>query len=201
MVNFYTVTIFLIIYLICSINPAIEICKRKTGEDIRKLGSGNAGSANAMRVLGRILGTIVVLLDIAKVFIAYYVAGFISKMFGHSVDEQIFASLMILASIIGQCFPIYYGLRGGKGVIVGITVIAILDPRNALICAIAGLVVLIITRTPSKATLSGLLLYIIISVVMGYEYLIPILISSAIIMYKHRQSIYRILTKQENKIR
>lgn len=201
MVNFYTVTIFLIIYLICSINPAIEICKRKTGEDIRKLGSGNAGSANAMRVLGRILGTVVVLLDIAKVFIAYYIASFISKLFGHSADEQIFASIMILASIIGQCFPIYYGLRGGKGVIVGITVISILDPRNALICAIAGLVVLIFTRTPSKATLSGLLLYIIISVVMGYEYLIPILISSAIIMYKHRQSIYRILTKQENKIR
>lgn len=201
MVNFYTVSIFFIIYLICSINPAIEICKRKTGEDIRKLGSGNAGSANAMRVLGRILGTVVVLLDIAKVFIAYYIASFVSKLFGHSPDEQIFASIMILASIIGQCFPIYYGLRGGKGVIVGITVISILDPRNALICAIAGLVVLIITRTPSKATLSGLLLYIIISVVMGYEYLIPILISSAIIMYKHRQSIYRILTKQENKIR
>jgi len=201
MVNFYTVTIFLIIYLICSINPAIEICKRKTGEDIRKLGSGNAGSANAMRVLGRILGTVVIILDIAKVFLAIYIAEFVSKLFGHNPDEQIFASIVILASVIGQCFPIYYGLRGGKGVIVGITVISILDPKNALICALAGLVVLIFTRTPSKATLSGLLLYIIISVVMGYKYLVPILISSAIIMYKHRQSIYRILTKQENKIR
>lgn len=201
MVNFYTVTIFLIIYFICSINPAIEICKRKTGEDIRKLGSGNAGSANAMRVLGRILGTVVVLLDIAKVFLAYYIAGFVSKLFGNNPDDQIFASILILAAVIGQCFPIYYGLRGGKGVIVGITVISILDPKNALICALAGLVVLIFTKTPSKATLSSLLLYIIISIVMGYEYLIPVLISSAIIMYKHRQSIYRILTKQENKIR
>ena len=49
--NFYTVCIFIITYLICSINPAIIICKLKTGEDIRKLGSGNAGTANAMRIL------------------------------------------------------------------------------------------------------------------------------------------------------
>ena len=52
----YMVVAFIITYLICSVNPAIEICKLKTGEDIRKLGSGNAGTANAMRVLGKPLG-------------------------------------------------------------------------------------------------------------------------------------------------
>lgn len=200
MVNLYTITIFLIIYLICSINPAIEICKKKTGEDIRKLGSGNAGSANAMRVLGRLLGMVVVVLDVAKVFFAYYLAVFISKLFGHDANEIIFINIFILASVIGHCFPIYYKLKGGKGVIVGITVVSILDPKNALICAIAGVLVLIFTRIPSKSALFGLLLYVIISLVMGYEYLICILISSGIIMFKHRQSIYRILTKQEEKI-
>ena len=50
-INIYTVLTFLFTYFVCSINPAIEICKKKTGQDIRKLGSGNAGSANAMRVL------------------------------------------------------------------------------------------------------------------------------------------------------
>lgn len=199
MVNLYTVTIFLIIYLICSINPAIEICKKKTGEDIRKLGSGNAGCVNAMRVLGRLLGFVVIILDATKVIISYYLAALVSKLFGHSAGDITFINIFILASVIGHCFPIYYKLRGGKGVVVGITVLAILDPRNALICVIAGLVILIITRTASKAALSGLVLYVIISLVMGYEYLTCVLISAAIIMYKHRQSIYRILTKQEEK--
>ena len=199
MVNLYTVTIFLIIYLICSINPAIEICKKKTGEDIRKLGSGNAGCVNAMRVLGRLLGFLVIVLDAAKTIVAYCLASGVAKLFGNSAGDIIFIDIFILASIIGHCFPIYYKLRGGKGIVVGITVLAILDPRNALICVIAGLVVLIFTKTASKATLSGLVLYVIISLVMGYEYLTCMLISAAIIMYKHRQSIYRILTKQEEK--
>ena len=68
----YTVIIFLIAYFICSINPAIIICKLKTGEDIRRLGSGNTGTANTMRVLGKPLGILVTILDICKVFITLF---------------------------------------------------------------------------------------------------------------------------------
>lgn len=200
MINFYTVSIFLIIYLICSINPAMEICKRKTGEDIRKLGSGNAGSANAMRVLGRLLGTVVILLDIAKVFVAFFAALLIAKLMGHSMDVT-FQFIFIIASVIGHCYPIYYGLRGGKGVIVGITVMAILEPQTALICGISGLLVMLFTRTVAMGTLAGLILYIIISVVTGQPYLIAVLIASAIIMFKHRANIFRIVTRQESKFK
>ncbi len=198
MINFYTVCIFLVIYLICSVNPAIIICKKKTGEDIRKLGSGNAGSANAMRVLGRLLGLVVVILDIAKVFLSYYIAIFISKLFNHEIDVT-FKTIFILASVIGHCFPVYYGFRGGKGVIVGITVMAILEPQTAIICVISGLIVMLFTRTVAIGTLSGLVLYVIIALVTGHDYLTAVIISSLIIMFKHRQSIQRILTKQEHK--
>lgn len=198
MINFYTVCIFLVIYLICSVNPAIIICKKKTGEDIRKLGSGNAGSANAMRVLGRLLGLVVVILDIAKVFVSYYIAIFISKLFNHEIDVT-FKTIFILASVIGHCFPVYYGFRGGKGVIVGITVMAILEPQTAIICVISGLIVMLFTRTVAIGTLSGLVLYVIIALVTGHDYLTAVIISSLIIMFKHRQSIQRILTKQEHK--
>ena len=198
MINFYTVCIFLVIYLICSVNPAIIICKKKTPEDIRKLGSGNAGSANAMRVLGRLLGLVVVILDIAKVFLSYYIAIFISKLFNHEIDVT-FKTIFILASVIGHCFPVYYGFRGGKGVIVGITVMAILEPQTAIICVISGLIVMLFTRTVAIGTLSGLVLYVIIALVTGHGYLTAVIISSLIIMFKHRQSIQRILTKQEHK--
>ena len=200
MINLYTVLTFLIVYFICSINPAIEICKRKTGEDIRKLGSGNAGTANAMRVLGTPLGILVIILDEVKVFVSFFIMLLISKLFGNSVDTT-FKTIFILASIIGHCFPIYYGFRGGKGVIVGITTVAIFDPTNAVICIIAGLLVLLFTRTVSMGTLAGSILYLIISFVNRYDYIVAVLIAEAIVMFKHRSSIYRILTKQEQKFK
>jgi glycerol-3-phosphate O-acyltransferase len=200
MINLYTVLTFLIVYFICSINPAIEICKRKTGEDIRKLGSGNAGTANAMRVLGTPLGILVIILDEVKVFVSFFIMLLISKLFGNGVDTT-FKTIFILASIIGHCFPIYYGFRGGKGVIVGITTVAIFDPTNAVICIIAGLLVLLFTRTVSMGTLAGSILYLIISFVNRYDYIVAVLIAEAIVMFKHRSSIYRILTKQEQKFK
>lgn len=200
MINLYTVLTFLIVYFICSINPAIEICKRKTGEDIRKLGSGNAGTANAMRVLGTPLGILVIILDEVKVFVSFFIMLLISKLFGNSVDTT-FKTIFILASIIGHCFPICYGFRGGKGVIVGITTVAIFDPTNAVICIIAGLLVLLFTKTVSMGTLAGSILYLIISFVNRYDYIVAVLIAEAIVMFKHRSSIYRILTKQEQKFK
>ena len=201
MLDLYTIAIFLIMYLICSINPAIIICKLKTGEDIRKLGSGNAGSANAMRVLGKPLGLVVVIFDVLKVFAAYYICAWIAKIFSHSQDEVTFKVVFILATVIGHVFPVYYHFKGGKGVIVGVTVIFILEPQNAIICIVASLLIFLYTKTPAKATLSGLILYVIISLVKVHEYLLPVLISSAIIMFKHRSNIYRIITKQEEKIK
>ena len=126
----YMVVAFIITYLICSVNPAIEICKLKTGEDIRKLGSGNAGTANAMRVLGKTLGTVVIICDILKVFISLAIVYFIVKIFKQDISVML-KSVFILAAVIGHCYPIYYKFRGGKGVIVGMTTAFILDAKTA----------------------------------------------------------------------
>lgn len=197
--NFYIILIFLITYLICSINPAIEICKRKTGEDIRNLGSGNAGSANAMRVLGRVFGTLVIVLDIIKVFLSYFITSKMTKMFGYTTDMTTFKNVFILASIIGHCFPVYYKFRGGKGVIVGMSIASILEPKIAIICIISALIIMIFTRTIAKGTIAGTMLYAIIALVMGYDYIVAVAIAVAIILFKHRASIQRILAKQEQK--
>lgn len=195
----YIILIFSITYLICSVNPAIEICKRKTGEDIRKLGSGNAGTANAMRVLGRVLGTIVILLDIGKVFLSYTIAVWITHRFGYSTEMTTFKTVLILATIIGHCFPIYYKFMGGKGVVVGMTLMAILDTKIVIICVISALVVMLATRTVAKGTLAGTILYFIISFVLGCDNIAAVTVGTAIVIFKHRQSIQRILTKQEHK--
>lgn len=197
--TFYKIVIFLITYLICSINPAIEICKRKTGEDIRKLGSGNAGTANAMRVLGKPLGTIVVLLDIGKVFFSYFIVTNVGNFFNMDVNVTL-KSVFIFATIVGHCFPLYYGFKGGKGVIVGITTAVILDKKIALVCIIAGGIVILVTRTVAMGTLSGLALYVIMTIVMMPNYIFPIIVISLIVMFKHRANIQRMIAKQEEKL-
>lgn len=196
--NIYTIILFLISYFICSVNPAIIICKWKTGEDIRRLGSGNAGTANTMRVLGRPLGILVTMLDIVKVILTLFIGSKLMKIGGEQITENL-KNAVILGVIFGHCFPIYYGFRGGKGVIVGITLIAVLDPKIAIICTISALLVIWFTRTVSIGTLAGVILYIIIAIVMQYEYLMAVMISAAIVIFKHRQSIQRILTRQEGK--
>ena len=197
--SIYSIVVFIITYLICSINPAIEICKKKTGEDIRKLGSGNAGTANAMRVLGKPLGTVVVIFDILKVFLSFFICLQIGKIFNQDTERTL-KSVFIVATVIGHCFPAYYGFRGGKGVIVGITSAVILNKKIALVCIIVGVIIIAITRTVSMGTLSGLGLYLIMTLVMMPEYTLPIVIVSLIVMLKHRMNIQRMIAKQETKL-
>lgn len=195
----YMVVAFTITYLICSVNPAIEICKLKTGEDIRKLGSGNAGTANAMRVLGKPLGTVVIICDILKVFISLAIVYVIGKIFKQDISVML-KSVFILAAVIGHCYPIYYKFRGGKGVIVGMTTAFILDAKTALICMIVGVIVILITRTVAMGTLIGTIVYVVITIFSVKECVIPVIIACSIIMFKHRANIKRILTRQEEKI-
>ncbi len=195
----YMVVAFIITYLICSVNPAIEICKLKTGEDIRKLGSGNAGTANAMRVLGKTLGTVVIICDILKVFISLAIVYVIGKIFKQDISVML-KSVFILAAVIGHCYPIYYKFRGGKGVIVGMTTAFILDAKTALICMIVGVIVILITRTVAMGTLIGTIVYVVITIFSVKECVIPVIIACSIIMFKHRANIKRILTRQEEKI-
>ena len=195
----YMVVAFIITYLICSVNPAIEICKLKTGEDIRKLGSGNAGTANAMRVLGKTLGTVVIICDILKVFISLAIVYVIGKIFKQDISVML-KSVFILAAVIGHCYPIYYKFRGGKGVIVGMTTAFILDAKTALICMIVGVIVILITRTVAMGTLIGTIVYVVITIFSVKECVIPVIIACSIIMFKHRANINRILTRQEEKI-
>lgn len=197
--NISTIIAFLTTYLICSINPAIEICKKKTGEDIRKLGSGNAGSANAMRVLGKPLGILVIILDISKVFLSYLIIFIIAKILKQDISDTLRAGF-ILGSVIGHCYPIYYGFKGGKGVIVGMAVAFILNPKSAIICIISGAIVILITRTVAMGTLFGTIVYIIMALFNSVANIIPILIATAIIMFKHKNNIKRIITKQEEKL-
>lgn len=196
---FTVLIIFVLTYLICSINPAIILCYLKKGQDIRNLGSGNAGTSNSIRILGKILGATVFILDILKVVIAYFIICQIGVVFKQNLEVIHYAMFMI-AAIVGHCFPIYYKFKGGKGVATMLVVGMLINVPIALICIGIGLVIILITRTVSIGSLIGIILYTFIVLFKLPEFIAPVLITSSIIIFKHKANILRIIQGKENKI-
>lgn len=194
------VTIFLIAYLISAINPSIIIGKRLKGIDIRNEGSGNAGTTNAIRTLGTGLGILVFMLDIVKVLISYAVIYLLSILFSFAFTENL-KSIYIVGSVIGHCYPIYYGFKGGKGVTTFLVSMMIVDYRATLVCLVVGLIIIALTRWVSLGSLSGVVLSLILGIFIetSFNYMF-VAIAVLIICIRHRENIKRIINKTENKL-
>jgi len=122
----------LIAYLLGSINTSILVSKLFGVKDIRKEGSGNAGATNTLRIVGKKAAIFVVIGDALKGIIAVFVARFINNVvFGPQADySTYFAAVMV---VVGHVFPLYFGFKGGKGIMTSIAVIFVLDFKIALI--------------------------------------------------------------------
>lgn len=194
------VMIFLIAYLVAGINPSIIIGKRLKGIDIRNQGSGNAGATNAIRTLGTGLGILVFLLDIIKVLISYGIICIIFALFSFEFTENL-KSMYIIASVIGHCYPIYYGFKGGKGVTAFLVSMMLVDYKATLVCLVVSLIIIIATRWVSLGSISGVILVLILGLFMNtnYNYLI-VAIASLVIIVRHRKNIERIINKTESKL-
>lgn len=194
------VTIFLIAYFISAVNPSIIIGKRLKGIDIRKEGSGNAGTTNAIRTLGTGLGILVFILDIVKVLISYGVIYILSILFSFTFTENLKA-IYIVGSVIGHCYPIYYGFKGGKGVTTFLVSMMIVDYRAALVCLVVGLIIIALTRWVSLGSLSGVVLSLILGIFLetNFNYMF-VAIAVLIICIRHRENIKRIMKGTENKL-
>lgn len=135
-------------YLMAGINFSIIVCKLKTGKDIRTMGSGNAGLTNTMRVLGKPAAGIVLIGDVSKAALAVLAVRLCFLWIG-GVNTADFAAQMkwveymaVFMAIVGHCFPLYYGFKGGKGVLAAISGIFVLDWRIA--CILLGIFIVIV---------------------------------------------------------
>ena len=133
--------VFVCAYLICAINPAIILSKKVIGTDIRKVGSGNAGTTNAIRTMGKGWGILVFLLDSFKVVVAYWVMLIIAHLFGDGITAAS-KSFYLVGAIIGHCYPVYYEFKGGKGVAAMIIACSFIAPKPALVCIIVGVIII-----------------------------------------------------------
>lgn len=128
-----TFTVIVMGYLIGSISPAIIISRKKFKTDVREHYSKNAGATNSTRVMGKKWGAIVVLIDGFKPTITVLIAwSFTFIKISNPDFQNLFKESYIyfsgLAAIIGHCWPIYFGFRGGKGAASALGLLLIINP-------------------------------------------------------------------------
>jgi glycerol-3-phosphate acyltransferase PlsY len=200
----YAVLAFVLAYLLGSIPSAVWIGKRLHNIDVREHGSGNAGTTNTIRVLGWAAGIPVLLIDIAKGWLAAML-----PVFFHLANNgtALMTDLQLIAGIVaitGHIFPLFAGFRGGKGVATVFGVFLALQPLLTLCVIAVFLVVFFITGIVSVSSMSAgvsfpvllfvffdtpSLLFKIFSIVVGVSLIIT-----------HRENIRRIWRGEEKKL-
>lgn len=136
-------------YLLGSINTSVILSKLVYKEDIRKKGSGNAGTTNALRTFGKKAAAVTLLGDFAKGILAVLLAWLIAP-----ADARELAGVIAGAgAILGHNFPLYFGFKGGKGVLTTLAVMLMLAPIPAVIALIVFIVVVAISRYVSLGSM------------------------------------------------
>ncbi len=181
-------------YLFGSLNFAIIYSKLKH-DDIRRHGSGNAGTTNVLRTYGKSAAALVFVLDILKGVIAVIITRLI-------LSDTLYDCSSALGAVLGHNFPLYYGFRGGKGVATSFAVLVVLHPPTALVAFLVFLVVVILTKYVSLASICASLGAIAASFVFCRldAFSIFCTLIGLLCIYRHKSNIKRLIDGNENKL-
>ena len=201
-------------YLLCGINTAIIVTKIKSGEDIRTLGSGNPGLTNTLRTQGKIAALFVLIGDVAKgvlsiiiVWLCFlFIAGVDARTASNGYEWVLYAAGV--SATLGHMFPVYYGFKGGKGVLVTVSVLLAINWIPAVILLGIFAVVVAITRYVSLGSCIAAALYPVAVLIFGILENNPSIIANvifsgvigAMIIIMHRENIKRLINHTEKKL-
>ena len=185
----------LVAYLLGSIPSGLWIGQYFFQKDIRQFGSGNLGSTNAFRVLGKKAGSVVLFCDVFK--------GFLAMILAMTVFKQDSLSPLWIASfaVIGHTFPLFASFKGGKAVATFAGMILAYQPLLLLYGLIIFLALLAITRMVSLTAMVTITAGVLLSLLFNDWTLTAFALAIDIfIIYRHRSNIQRILNGTENKV-
>ena len=201
----------IIAYLIGSVNFSVIISKKMAGFDVREKGSGNAGSTNVLRTVGKKAAVLTLICDFLKGVISILIAIFIGSIV-KDVNKELLVQIAGIAVVLGHTFPIFFGFKGGKGVATSLGVILMSNWQIGLICLVFALVLMALTRMVSLGSCGAAVLFPVLTLFMnenytvltdgksGKTYFIYSIILAIIVLYNHRSNIKRILNGTENKL-
>lgn len=178
-------------YFIGNISPAI-ILGKLSGVDIKKEGSGNAGTTNVLRVLGKKAAVITLVIDIGK--------GVLAVLLGSLIGGEVAAAYCAVAVFCGHIWPCLYNFKGGKGVATAFG--AIMAINWVLGLAVLGVVAVfvLLTQRMSVGSIMGAVSFPLLAYFMEPGFLIPGFIMAVIVVVKHRANIGRLMRGEEPKM-
>lgn len=176
--------------------------------DIRKHGSGNAGTTNALRTLGWKAGVITFIGDCLKCVLAVTV---VQVLFIQDPHQGLYAMYAGLGAVLGHNFPFYLKFKGGKGIASTAGLILAVNPIMFLIVAVVFISIVLITQYVSLGSIIIMVLFVIMVVISGqsgwllvlpgdlYEYYAIAIVLALLAIWRHRANIKRLLSGTENK--
>ena len=195
----------LIAYLLGSISFAIIVSKVYAHDDVRKYGSKNAGMTNILRTCGKLPAFFTLLGDFLKGVLAVVIGRWIFSTMGITAFDAGYVAGFF--ALLGHLYPVYFGFKGGKGVLTSLGIILVVNPLVFFILLIIFLPILFITKIVSLISITGALLYPVITLVVDLCLRKPALFDvlfaalfSVIVIYKHKDNIRRLLNGTEKRI-
>ena len=206
-------------YLLGSVNTAIVISKIFYKDDIRKYGSGNAGMTNMLRTFGGKAAIGVLVGDMLKTVIAIFIGGVLfgfgyinAFSMGYNSGYMMFMGIGTytagLAAVLGHIFPVYYGFRGGKGVLVSATMALVLSPILFLIMFAIFAALVAMTKYVSLGSVTSAIAYplLVYGFFSMYEMTAPptillvTILVACIIVFAHKENLKRISNRTERQL-
>jgi acyl phosphate:glycerol-3-phosphate acyltransferase len=191
------VNIFLVIfaYLLGSIPTGLVLSKALAGIDPRQGGSRNIGATNVMRTAGKALGAITLIGDVLKGVIPVCIVLLLER-------GEAWVAAAGLAAFLGHCFPIYIGFKGGKGVATALGIYLPLTPLAVLVNVFFFAGALGVTRMVSVGSILAAIAMPLLIWLGRYPlpYLILSICVDAIIIYRHKENIKRLMKGKENRL-
>lgn len=177
-------------YLIGNLSPATLLSKAK-GVDIRKEGSGNPGTTNVLRTLGKKSAALTLLIDALK--------GVLAVLAGKMTGGETLAMICAIAVLAGHIWPVFYKFKGGKGIATGLGVLLAFDWRIGLICLGIAAIGILLTRRVSVGSLLTAVALPVVSWLLQPAFVPYAMAITIIVIWKHRMNIQRLIQGTEPK--
>lgn len=189
-------------YLIGSVNLSI-ILSRGKGKDIREMGSGNAGTTNTLRTMGKGAAVAVLLFDVLKGCLIPLIIILVAKpnpwIFVTTCHSM--AYIYALFAVVGHCFPLYYGFKGGKGIATAAGALLVISPAATGIALVEFVLLMVLFRYVSLSSIVAVMNIVVFTALIypGETRLLAVTLAIAVLaIYKHKTNIVRLRNGEES---
>lgn len=195
--NLLSILVVIVVgYLLGSISTGVVLSRVFAKTDIRSQGSGNAGTTNMLRVLGRRMALFTFIGDMLKGIIAVFIGKWL-------IGGELGGLLGVVGAVLGHYYPLYFGFKGGKGIATSFGSLLFVFPVQALLAFAVFLILVAVTHYVSVGSIAAAITLPLLIVITHFQeptlWIITVCIGASVV-WRHRANIKRLMNHTENKL-